>query len=206
MPVINEGTTETVTVPAGQRLIVSTEGEAYLDHLVGLVGNRYSTDRLMANTRIYNARDMPFALRVRTITSDVTYEIEWPQVKSGDVAFRRDDDGQIDALIDPKSGDAIPIGPGTQEAVTWVEITGKPDFGTAATADSSDFATAADGELARSAVQPGQIAQVATSGQYDDLFGTPHGTAVPDVSEAPTADDFNALLASLRGAGLINNG
>ena len=61
------------------------------------------------------------------------------------------------------------------------------DLGTAAAANTGDFATAAQGALADSALQ-----------------SVPAGVAVPDAAADPvTAAEFNALLASLRGAGLI---
>ena len=76
-------------------------------------------------------------------------------------------------------------------------------------------ATAAQGALAESAVQPGDIGTAAA--QNVGAFATaaqgalaetaiqsiPQGVAVPDVEDAPTMEEFNALLASLRGAGLI---
>jgi hypothetical protein len=51
-------------------------------------------------------------------------------------------------------------------------------LGTAATTDSTDYATAAQGALADSAVQSGDLATVATTGAYSDLTGLPTlGTA-----------------------------
>lgn len=50
------------------------------------------------------------------------------------------------------------------------------DVGTAAANDTGDFATAAQGTLADTAVQPGDLAPVATSGDYGDLDDAPlHG-------------------------------
>lgn len=46
-------------------------------------------------------------------------------------------------------------------------------LGSAATSAATDFATAAQGALADSAVQPGDLATVATTGAYSDLTGTP---------------------------------
>jgi len=46
-------------------------------------------------------------------------------------------------------------------------------LGTAATTASTDYATAAQGTLADSAVQPGDLATVATTGAYSDLTGSP---------------------------------
>ena len=49
--------------------------------------------------------------------------------------------------------------------------------------DNSDYATAAQGALAASATQPGDLATVATSGAYGDLSGTPTlGTAAATAS------------------------
>jgi hypothetical protein len=54
-------------------------------------------------------------------------------------------------------------------------------LGTAATTDASAYATAAQGALADSATQPGDLATVATSGDYDDLSNKPTlGTAAAE--------------------------
>src|SRR5690606_14309028 len=59
------------------------------------------------------------------------------------------------------------------------------DLGTAAAADIGDFATAAQGALADTAVQPGDLATVATTGAYSDLTGTP---ALGTAAAADTGD------------------
>ena len=62
-------------------------------------------------------------------------------------------------------------------------------LGTAATTASTDYATAAQGALAASATQPGDLATVATSGAYSDLSGKPTlGTAA-----SSAATDFVAV-------------
>jgi len=72
-----------------------------------------------------------------------------------------------------------PVIPPAQVNSDWNAITGvtqilnKPTLGTAAAQDSTAFATAAQGALAQSAVQPGDLASVATSGAYGDLTGQP---------------------------------
>lgn len=67
------------------------------------------------------------------------------------------------------------------------DLTGTPTLGTAAAQNVGAFATAAQGALADTAIQ-----------------SVPQGTAVADaVDEADIVAQFNALLASLRGAGLI---
>lgn len=60
------------------------------------------------------------------------------------------------------------------EATSGVEeILNKPTLGSAAAADISDFATSAQGAIADTAVQPGDLAAVATSGSYNDLDDKP---------------------------------
>lgn len=61
-------------------------------------------------------------------------------------------------------------------------------LGTAATTASTDYATAAQGSLADSAVQPGDLATVATSGAYSDLTGLPSlfSGAYDDLTGKPT--------------------
>lgn len=95
------------------------------------------------------------------------------------------------------------------------DLTGTPTLGSAASQPSSAFATAAQGALAESAVQPGDLGTAASEdvsafataaqGALADtaLQSIPVGVAVPDAAAAPTMEEFNALLASLRGAGFI---
>jgi hypothetical protein len=71
------------------------------------------------------------------------------------------------------AGNADEVGPNEWNAAHTV--TG---LGTAAEANTTDFATAAQGALAATAVQPGSLATVATTGAYADLSGKPTlGTA-----------------------------
>ncbi|WP_166015781.1 MULTISPECIES: right-handed parallel beta-helix repeat-containing protein [Chelativorans] len=66
------------------------------------------------------------------------------------------------------------------------------NLGTAAQADTSDFATAAQGALADTAVQLGDLAAVATSGNYNDLSNLPTlGTAA--------AEDVSAFAPATKG-------
>lgn len=69
------------------------------------------------------------------------------------------------------------------------------------TAADIGAATAAQGALADSAVQPGDLAPVATSGAYSDLSGTPSIPTVPvaayvDPDTGTLADVINALVAA----------
>jgi hypothetical protein len=61
-------------------------------------------------------------------------------------------------------------------------------LGTAAAADTTDFATAAQGALADTAVQPGSLATVATSGSYTDLSNKPAIDGVTLTSQTTKAD------------------
>ena len=60
----------------------------------------------------------------------------------------------------------------------------------AITPGSIGAATAAQGALADTAVQPGDLATVATSGAYADLSGTP---SIPDVSDVVRSDDVTTI-------------
>lgn len=84
----------------------------------------------------------------------------------------------------PDSGDATIVQPSN-----WNDEHTVVGLGTAAEADTVDFATSAQGTKADSAVQPGDLAAVATSGAYSDLSGTPTlGTAAAaDVGDFATA-------------------
>jgi len=65
----------------------------------------------------------------------------------------------------------------------YSDLSGKPTLGTAAATASTDYATAAQGSLADSATQPGDLHAVATSGAYNDLSGKPTlGTAAATAS------------------------
>lgn len=75
-------------------------------------------------------------------------------------------------------------------------------LGSAATAEIADFATAAEGVLATSAVQPGDLSAVATSGQFSDLVDAP-AYSITDAGKAlkinstGTAIELGALATSL---------
>lgn len=79
------------------------------------------------------------------------------------------------------------------DGVTGKLIKGGGALGTAAFVDSGDFATAAQGAKADSAVQPADLADVATSGDYNDLDNRPTlGSAA--------AEDTSAFATAAQGA------
>ena len=69
---------------------------------------------------------------------------------------------------------------------SYNDLVNKPSFGTAAYANATDFATAAQGDLADTAVQPSDLATVATSGNYNDLNNK------PTIPAAQVNADWNA--------------
>ena len=72
-------------------------------------------------------------------------------------------------------------------------------LGTAATTAATDYATAAQGALAASATQPGDLGAVATSNDYDDLTNLPtlFSGAYADLTGKPTL--FSGAYADLTG-------
>lgn len=84
-----------------------------------------------------------------------------------------------------------PTIPAAQVNADWNAVSGvakilnKPTLGTAAAANTTDFATAAQGSKADTAVQPSNLATVATSGSYNDLSDKP---TIPTTLAALTGD------------------
>ena len=69
----------------------------------------------------------------------------------------------------------------------YSDLSGLPTLGTAAATAATDYATAAQGALADTAIQSADLATVATTGAYADLSGTPSLGAVA------TSNDYNDL-------------
>ena len=79
------------------------------------------------------------------------------------------------------------------------------DIGTAAAEDVGYFATAAQGALADSAVQPGDLATVATSGDYDDLSNKPTIPAnLDDLGDVVITTPTNTQVLSYNGTNWVN--
>lgn len=90
--------------------------------------------------------------------------------------------------------------PGTTD---YMALDNRPTLGSAAAANTEDFATAAQGSKADTAVQPEDLAAVATSGEYGDLTGRP---ALGEVLTADAVyyiradgDDANTGLSNTSG-------
>lgn len=134
-----------------------------------------------------------------------------------DAPVREVPNGAI-SLVDD-NGDPIDIGgggvqPGDLAAVAtsgaYSDLTGTPTLGTAAAADASAFATSAQGGLAASAVQPGDLPAFGTAASADtgDFATAAQGAAANTAvqpSDLPTfgtaaSADVNDFLATPAGA------
>lgn len=98
--------------------------------------------------------------------------------------------------VDNTSDADKPISTATQDALDLKANIA--DLGTAAYTDSTDYATAAQGAKADTAVQPGDLATVATTGSYNDLLNKPTiGDGVLTIQKnGTTVDTFTANAAS----------
>ena len=88
----------------------------------------------------------------------------------------RNDDSKVYVITgtDPSSaGDWTGLSYPAGFSGAYNDLTGKPTLGTAAATASTAYATAAQGTLAASAIQGGDLATVATSGSYADLSNKP---------------------------------
>ncbi len=88
------------------------------------------------------------------------------------MAIYRGDGGSLDGLVESEVI-LIAISQGGTGSATASGARTNLGLGTAATTDASAYATAAQGALADSATQPGDLATVATTGDYDDLSNKP---------------------------------
>jgi hypothetical protein len=80
------------------------------------------------------------------------------------------------------------------------------DIGTAAAQDVGYFATAAQGTLADSAIQPGDLATVATSGSYDDLDDKPTiPTGLDSLTDVVITSATNGQGLQFNGTNWVNS-
>ena len=111
--------------------------------------------------------------------------------------------------VNPASG-AAPDPNAAVAEVVFVDDSGKPTDapggGSVEVADSSiTTAKLADGAVTAAKIAPGVIptAYVLPAASSAALGGVKQGSAISDLSAAPTQADFNNLLAVLRATGLI---
>ena len=96
------------------------------------------------------------------------------------MAIYRGDGGSLDGLVESEVI-LIAISQGGTGSATASGARTNLGLGTAATTSASDYATAAQGAKADTAVQSADLAAVATSGDYDDLTNKPTlGTAAAE--------------------------
>lgn len=124
MQTVPEGSSVRVVVPAGKTLTVSTAGQAYVDRVQNLPDAGYASDRVVNTAITYSKRGLDFIVVINAIEGSTEYTVALPHVAAGDVRFRRAQSGAIDALIDPASGETVPIGGDTN--VGWEDIDDKP--------------------------------------------------------------------------------
>ncbi|WP_020209042.1 hypothetical protein [Gilvimarinus chinensis] len=97
------------------------------------------------------------------------------------------------------SGTDLAIGNGGTGASNAADARSNLGLGSAATASSSSFATASQGNKADTAVQPGDLSAVATSGSYADLSGRPTLGALASKSTVSNSDWSGTDLAVANG-------
>lgn len=107
----------------------------------------------------------------------------------------------VDSYSASDANKVVQVNP-TGTGVTYGQI-----LGTAASKATTDFATAAQGNLASTAVQPGDLSTVATSGKFVDLtdgpgaMGTTNASKVLRVNASGTALEFGPTLAKVANTG-----
>lgn len=141
---------------------------------------------------------LTFSLPAATPTVDVSKIVgELPPVLVPTTAYATQ--AALDALdgrVATVEGDVAGLAP-VATSGAYADLSGKPSLGTASTHAVSDFATAAQGAKADSAVQPGSLAPVATSGDYSDLDNAPTIPSTPGDVGADPAGAADAVAADL---------
>ena len=103
MATVTAGNSATVTLTAGQVLIVSTAGEAAVDIRSGITGAGFASQRVVATARQLGPYPVDGTLRVRAITGDATYDAQAAGALSGLVVVSEadpiDNDGRPDGTL-----------------------------------------------------------------------------------------------------------
>lgn len=160
---------------------VTGQGTASYPMSFGVKLNPSTTNRIMSTpTGLLVQSDLPIAAGRRYVgLSNNIGQFEW---------VAREDAGLVTELIPGQNitiDNTDPIRPiisaagSAQTNADWLATSGpsqilnKPVLGTASSRNANEFATAQQGQLATTAVQPSSLAPVATSGVYNDLIGRP---------------------------------
>lgn len=103
MATVNAGSAATVTLTAGQVLIVSTEGEAAVDIRSGITGAGFSSQRVVAGVAQFGPYPQAGTLRVRAVSGAATYDAQSIGALSGLVIVSESDpinnDGRPDGTL-----------------------------------------------------------------------------------------------------------
>lgn len=103
MATVTAGNSATVTLSAGQVLIVSTAGEAAVDIRSGITGAGFSSQRVVASAIQFGPYPTEGTLRVRAVSGDATYDAQTVGALSGLVVVSEvdpvDNDGRPDGTV-----------------------------------------------------------------------------------------------------------
>jgi len=152
-----------------------------------------ATTASTAATTASNAATTATTARDQTLAAFDNFDDRYLGEKSSDPSVDNDGDALVGGALYFNSVDGVmKVYTGSQWVAAYADVSGallavnnlsdlnnatsartNLGLGTAATTASTDYATAAQGTLADSAVQPGDLATVATTGAYSDLTGSP---------------------------------
>lgn len=214
---------DTVTLPKKLVVTLNADGEIPGGFALPTVGDGVYYD---VREKFPGARD-DYTIQVLTTDTEIDLATVAPVVPvetMGTVLLQSDigvtvaSQADLDAVVDGSvpdgsittakmGGDVTTAGKALLTGANAAAQRTSLELGSAAVAAAADFATAAQGATADSAVQPGDLATVATSGAYADLSGLPtlFSGAYTDLSGKPTlgtaaATDSTAYATSAQGA------
>lgn len=142
--------------------------------LRGLVGDRPTADSVRPGTTYWSADRVGEDDEIAVSDGSTWEPLMAPDASGGGGDMRKSEyDSNGDGTVN--AADSVP----------WTGVTGKPSFGTAAATDASAYATAAQGALADSAVQPGDIGTAAA--EDVEAFATAAQGALADSAVQPAA-------------------
>lgn len=152
--------------------INNLKGTTYPSFLVGKRG-----------TTIYQGTGLPASSVASPVNGDIyiqrgsstTDQGIWQYTNSSWVQMQTSNSNLSDLSSITRSNNILlgSSGSNTIVGLTPAQVSTVLGLGSASTHPSTDFATASQGQLANSAVQPSSLATVATSGLYSDLKSTP---------------------------------